>query len=72
MRRAFSSKCPVPFVRHQAAAAAAATASAAPGEKSFFQATELIGYVHSIDGTIATVIPACARRDRPGRRDRAG
>lgn len=34
------------------------TKSAAPGEKSFFKATELIGYVHSIDGTIATVIPA--------------
>jgi proton translocating ATP synthase F1 alpha subunit len=26
--------------------------------KSFFKATELIGYVHSIDGTIATVLPA--------------
>ena len=32
--------------------------TAAPGQKSFFKATELIGYVHSIDGTIATVIPA--------------
>ena len=39
-----------------AAAAAAAPAAAAP--KSFFKATDLIGYVHSIDGTIATVIPA--------------
>ena len=36
--------------------AAAAAAVAAP--KSFFKATDLIGYVHSIDGTIATVIPA--------------
>ncbi|EPY38588.1 F-type H+-transporting ATPase subunit alpha [Angomonas deanei] len=33
-------------------------ASAAPGQKSFFKATEMIGYVHSIDGTIATLIPA--------------
>jgi len=32
--------------------------SAAPGSKSFFKATDLIGYVHSIDGTIATLIPA--------------
>ena len=32
--------------------------TAAPGQKSFFKATELIGYVHSIDGTIATVIPS--------------
>jgi len=31
---------------------------AAEGQKSFFKATDLIGYVHSIDGTIATVIPA--------------
>ncbi|CAD2222469.1 ATP synthase alpha/beta family, nucleotide-binding domain/ATP synthase alpha/beta chain, C terminal domain containing protein, putative [Angomonas deanei] len=41
-----------------AAGAAAAAASAAPGQKSFFKATEMIGYVHSIDGTIATLIPA--------------
>lgn len=34
------------------------TASAAAGQKSFFKATEMIGYVHSIDGTIATLIPA--------------
>lgn len=39
-------------------AAAKAAETAAPGQKSFFKATELIGYVHSIDGTIATVIPA--------------
>lgn len=48
--------------RFQAKAAEAAkpaeAKSAAPGQKSFFKATELIGYVHSIDGTIATVIPA--------------
>ncbi|KEG08997.1 putative ATPase alpha subunit [Trypanosoma grayi] len=41
-----------------AAAAAGATGSAAAGQKSFFKATEMIGYVHSIDGTIATLIPA--------------
>ena len=40
------------------AAIRAAATTAAPGQKSFFKATELIGYVHSIDGTIATVIPA--------------
>jgi len=33
-------------------------AAAAEAQKSFFKATDLIGYVHSIDGTIATVIPA--------------
>lgn len=32
--------------------------SGATGQKSFFKATEMIGYVHSIDGTIATLIPA--------------
>ena len=32
--------------------------AAAAAEKSFFKATDLIGYVHAIDGTIATVIPA--------------
>ncbi|KAH9588720.1 ATP synthase [Trypanosoma melophagium] len=37
---------------------AAAAGSAAAGQKSFFKATEMIGYVHSIDGTIATLIPA--------------
>src|SRR5688572_5835693 len=31
---------------------------AAAQAKPFFKATELIGYVHSIDGTIATVIPS--------------
>ncbi|KAG5487609.1 hypothetical protein GH5_07964 [Leishmania sp. Ghana 2012 LV757] len=41
-----------------ASAAAAGAKSAAPGQKSFFKATEMIGYVHSIDGTIATLIPA--------------
>ncbi|CAJ1016561.1 hypothetical protein IOCL2690_000112800 [Leishmania lindenbergi] len=40
------------------ASTAAASKSAAPGQKSFFKATEMIGYVHSIDGTIATLIPA--------------
>ncbi|CBZ23407.1 uncharacterized protein [Leishmania mexicana MHOM/GT/2001/U1103] len=40
------------------ASTAAAGKSAAPGQKSFFKATEMIGYVHSIDGTIATLIPA--------------
>lgn len=38
--------------------AAKAAETAAPGQKSFFKATDLIGYVHSIDGTIATLIPA--------------
>ena len=33
-------------------------AASAESQKSFFKATDLIGYVHSIDGTIATVIPA--------------
>ncbi|ESL05625.1 F-type H+-transporting ATPase subunit alpha [Trypanosoma rangeli SC58] len=42
----------------KAAAPVAAAASAAAGKKSFFKATEMIGYVHSIDGTIATLIPA--------------
>lgn len=55
MRR-FVSKAVAPAVRCAATAAKAETA--APGQKSFFKATELIGYVHSIDGTIATVIPA--------------
>ncbi|KAG8342597.1 ATP synthase alpha beta family nucleotide binding domain [Trypanosoma vivax] len=32
--------------------------STVAGQKSFFKATEMIGYVHSIDGTIATLIPA--------------
>jgi proton translocating ATP synthase F1 alpha subunit len=36
----------------------AKTETAAPGQKAFVKATELIGYVHSIDGTIATVIPS--------------
>jgi len=36
----------------------AATAAKAEEPKSFFKATELIGYVHAIDGTIATVLPA--------------
>ncbi|CUG92608.1 ATP synthase alpha subunit, putative [Bodo saltans] len=44
--------------RFQSGKAAAKAESAAPGQKSYFKATELIGYVHSIDGTIATVIPA--------------
>lgn len=56
MRRFFS-KTVTPVVRC-AATAAAAAAPAAQQQKSFFKATELIGYVHSIDGTIATVIPA--------------
>ncbi|RNE99765.1 ATPase alpha subunit [Trypanosoma rangeli] len=42
----------------KAAAPVAAAASAAAGQKSFFKVTEMIGYVHSIDGTIATLIPA--------------
>ncbi|EPY31520.1 F-type H+-transporting ATPase subunit alpha [Angomonas deanei] len=63
MRRVVS-KFAVPAVARMAstaapaAGAAAAAASAAPGQKSFFKATEMIGYVHSIDGTIATLIPA--------------
>lgn len=64
MRR-FIAQCTAPAVARLASttAAAAATASAAgktaaPGQKSFFKATEMIGYVHSIDGTIATLIPA--------------
>jgi proton translocating ATP synthase F1 alpha subunit len=46
------------FTTTAACLAPKATETAAPGGKSFFKATELIGYVHSIDGTIATVIPA--------------
>jgi proton translocating ATP synthase F1 alpha subunit len=53
MRRLLS-KVSVPGARF----AATKAESAAPGQKSYFKATELIGYVHSIDGTIATVIPA--------------
>ena len=56
MRR-FASRL-IPTAVRGAAAKAAAPETAAPGQKSFFKATELIGYVHSIDGTIATVIPA--------------
>jgi proton translocating ATP synthase F1 alpha subunit len=63
MRRYLSSTLSKAFTRAQATAAKAAepakkAESAAPAEKSFFKATELIGYVHSIDGTIATVVPA--------------
>ncbi|EPY32874.1 F-type H+-transporting ATPase subunit alpha, partial [Strigomonas culicis] len=57
MRR-FLSKCTAPAAARLAATAAAAASTAAPGQKSFFKATEMIGYVHSIDGTIATLIPA--------------
>ncbi|KAG5511414.1 hypothetical protein JKF63_07378 [Porcisia hertigi] len=64
MRRLVS-QCTAPAVARlasttaaAAAAAAGAAKSAAPGQKSFFKATEMIGYVHSIDGTIATLIPA--------------
>jgi proton translocating ATP synthase F1 alpha subunit len=62
MRRV-ASRFTAPFataaIRFAAAKAADAPAAApAAGQKSFFKATELIGYVHSIDGTIATVIPA--------------
>eukprot|EP00796_Vickermania_ingenoplastis_P008474 gene8474-5950_t len=66
MRR-FSSKFVAPAVARVASAApvlrgmstAAATSDGgATGQKSFFKATEMIGYVHSIDGTIATLIPA--------------
>src|SRR3989338_999542 len=66
MRRLFTLRTPAPFVRAAgeaaaaAPAAAAATKSTAADKKDFFSATELIGYVHSIDGTIATVIPAPA------------
>ena len=61
MRRYLSSTLSKAFTRAQATAAKAAepakkAESAAPAEKSFFKATELIGYVHSIDGTIATVV----------------
>jgi proton translocating ATP synthase F1 alpha subunit len=45
-------------IRSAATPAAPKKEAASAGEKSFFKATELIGYVHSIDGTIATVIPA--------------
>lgn len=55
LRRGFCATSPV---FQKAAEAAKPAQSAAPGQKSFFKATELIGYVHSIDGTIATVIPA--------------
>lgn len=53
-----------PFLRNDAstvtppAAAPAAPAGVTIGKKIFFKATDLIGYVHSIDGTIATIIPA--------------
>ncbi len=68
MRRLFTVRAPAPWIRmagETAKPAAAATPAAAAkdataGKKDFFQATELIGYVHSIDGTIATVIPAPA------------
>lgn len=55
MRR-FVSQCSASAMARYASTAA--TASAAPSQKSFFKATEMIGYVHSIDGTIATLIPA--------------
>jgi len=45
-------------VATRGAAAAAPAAAGAASQKSFFKSTELIGFVHSIDGTIATVIPA--------------
>lgn len=57
MRRLFTKLTPS-VGRLASTAAPAAAASAAPGQKSFFKATEMIGYVHSIDGTIATLIPA--------------
>lgn len=59
MRRFFANKlAPTMMMRFAAADSTPKAASEAPGQKSFFKATELIGYVHSIDGTIATVIPA--------------
>lgn len=66
MRRAFSRISAPAFRRgfastpaaFQAKADAKPAEGAAAGQKSFFKATDLIGYVHSIDGTIATVIPA--------------
>lgn len=61
MRR-IASRVSAPLTRGFAATAPALDAAkkegAAAGQKSFFKATDLIGYVHSIDGTIATVIPA--------------
>jgi proton translocating ATP synthase F1 alpha subunit len=42
----------------KAAPAASLRFKADAEPKSFFKATELIGYVHAIDGTIATVLPA--------------
>ncbi|AAZ12803.1 ATP synthase alpha chain, mitochondrial precursor [Trypanosoma equiperdum] len=41
-----------------APAGASTTSSTSSAQKSFFKTTEMIGYVHSIDGTIATLIPA--------------
>eukprot|EP00331_Platyophrya_macrostoma_P030314 CAMPEP_0176445168 /NCGR_PEP_ID=MMETSP0127-20121128/23520_1 /TAXON_ID=938130 /ORGANISM="Platyophrya macrostoma, Strain WH" /LENGTH=562 /DNA_ID=CAMNT_0017830861 /DNA_START=53 /DNA_END=1737 /DNA_ORIENTATION=+ len=58
MRRFFSKSTAAVAARFQSGKAAAAAAKPVESQKSFFKATELIGYVHSIDGTIATVIPA--------------
>ena len=59
MRRVVSRfTAPLAAASVRCAASAKPAETAAPGQKSFFKATELIGYVHSIDGTIATVIPA--------------
>lgn len=64
MRR-FASKFVAPVLSRFASGAAESSFSATASfgmesaeQKSFFKATEMIGYVHSIDGTIATLIPA--------------
>ncbi|CCW61345.1 unnamed protein product [Phytomonas sp. EM1] len=63
MRRFFQ-RYSIPAVARLASSVAGAAScatkmpTAAPGHKSFFKATEMIGYVHSIDGTIATLVPA--------------
>ncbi len=57
MRRVFQ-RAAAPVAAQARFAAEKAKETSAPGQKAFVKATELIGYVHSIDGTIATVIPS--------------
>jgi proton translocating ATP synthase F1 alpha subunit len=57
MRRIFS-RVAAPAAAQLRFAGEKAPAAPAASQKAFVKATELIGYVHSIDGTIATVIPS--------------
>nr|CCC91791.1 putative ATP synthase F1, alpha subunit [Trypanosoma congolense IL3000] len=50
--------CPILGAATTTTAGGGGASSSGAGQKSFFKATEMIGYVHSIDGTIATLIPA--------------